>query len=114
MPILGDIPLLGLLFRHSVDTKAKTELLIFLTPLVAQVPDTMQGICEGELSRTRNVYRAVQPGAFQEQLNGMKGAAPPAGTPKQLAPGIQEPSPSRTRRPQPRCRRSFRRRRADP
>lgn len=32
VPFLGDIPLLGRLFRHSSTVKAKTDLLIFLTP----------------------------------------------------------------------------------
>jgi type II secretory pathway component GspD/PulD (secretin) len=31
-PILGDIPILGIPFRHKNDTVQKTELLIFLTP----------------------------------------------------------------------------------
>lgn len=31
-PILGDIPLVGALFKQKADTKTKTELLIFLTP----------------------------------------------------------------------------------
>ncbi len=34
VPLLGDIPLLGALFRRTVTTKQKTELLIFLTPTV--------------------------------------------------------------------------------
>ena len=32
IPFLGDIPLLGLLFRNKVDKKEKKELVIFLTP----------------------------------------------------------------------------------
>lgn len=32
VPILGDIPLLGMLFRHSVDSRQRTNLLIFVTP----------------------------------------------------------------------------------
>src|SRR5690606_21625864 len=32
VPLLGDIPLLGNLFKRTRNTKAKTELLIFLTP----------------------------------------------------------------------------------
>ena len=32
VPILGDIPLLGVLFRNKDDLKRKTELVIFLTP----------------------------------------------------------------------------------
>jgi general secretion pathway protein D len=34
IPILGSIPLLGILFRHSVDKVEKTNLLIFVTPRV--------------------------------------------------------------------------------
>lgn len=35
IPLLGDIPLLGWLFRHNVDTVERTNLLIFVTPHVA-------------------------------------------------------------------------------
>lgn len=36
IPVLGDIPLLGMAFRRTVTAKDKTELLIFLTPHVVQ------------------------------------------------------------------------------
>jgi general secretion pathway protein D len=36
VPLLGDIPLVGNLFKRTIKTKDKTELLIFLTPHVAQ------------------------------------------------------------------------------
>ena len=39
VPIIGDIPWLGLLFQRDLVTKTKTELLIFLTPHVAQAPE---------------------------------------------------------------------------
>ncbi len=32
VPLLGDIPLLGLLFRKNVETEKKSELIIFITP----------------------------------------------------------------------------------
>lgn len=32
LPILGDIPLLGILFRKTTEEKAKTEIIIFITP----------------------------------------------------------------------------------
>src|SRR5581483_10545301 len=32
VPVLGDLPLLGFLFRSTTVTKAKIELLVFLTP----------------------------------------------------------------------------------
>lgn len=39
VPWLGEIPLLGVLFRHSTHNKRKSELLVFITPnVVAQPP----------------------------------------------------------------------------
>jgi len=39
VPFLGDIPILGELFKHTTKDKVKTELLIFLTPHVAEQPE---------------------------------------------------------------------------
>lgn len=44
VPILGDIPLLGALFRNKVKTKRKTNLLIFLTPHVIDGPEDLQEV----------------------------------------------------------------------
>ncbi len=79
VPILGSIPILGALFRRSIDDKKKTELLIFLTPHVASVADDLVGISEGELCNSQNVKGAVRPGAFQEQLKGMSSGKPKPG-----------------------------------
>jgi type IV pilus assembly protein PilQ len=38
VPLLGDIPLLGHLFRHKSKLQDKTELLVFLTPTVLDKP----------------------------------------------------------------------------
>ena len=34
VPLLGDVPYLGALFRNTTRTSAKTELLIFITPKI--------------------------------------------------------------------------------
>ena len=34
VPILGDIPVLGVLFRHKMEELGKRELLIFVTPKI--------------------------------------------------------------------------------
>lgn len=39
IPILGDIPLLGLLFRSDDDLTKRTELMVMLTPYVLNTPD---------------------------------------------------------------------------
>jgi type IV pilus assembly protein PilQ len=38
IPLLGDIPLIGHLFRHKSKLADKTELLVFLTPTVLDKP----------------------------------------------------------------------------
>jgi general secretion pathway protein D len=48
IPWLGDIPLLGNLFKHRVKTDAKTELMIFLTPYIIAAPTEMASLSERE------------------------------------------------------------------
>jgi len=40
VPLLGDIPLLGALFRRTITDTSKTELLIFLTPMSLSKPSS--------------------------------------------------------------------------
>jgi general secretion pathway protein D len=72
IPILGDIPLIGALFRYSTNDKTKTELLIFLTPHVAMEPERLQGMSQDEVNGLKLTPDAVQPGTFQEQMQGMQ------------------------------------------
>jgi general secretion pathway protein D len=44
IPFLGDIPLLGALFKHRVSSDAKTELLIFITPRIVKHPSQLAGL----------------------------------------------------------------------
>ena len=44
VPLLGDIPLLGYLFKHTQETEKKTSLLIFITPRVIHDSDDMERI----------------------------------------------------------------------
>jgi general secretion pathway protein D len=76
VPILGDIPLVGLLFQRSHTKKSKTELLIFLTPHVAEQPAFLQEMAEDEVSGVKIAPDAVEKGALREHLRGMqRGAA---------------------------------------
>lgn len=72
VPVLGDIPVVGNLFKRTQDSKSKTELLIFLTPHVAARPDMLEGMGKDQLDRTKLVPGAVEPGVFQSHLDGMK------------------------------------------
>ncbi len=44
VPILGDVPLLGYLFKNSKSTKVKTQLIVFITPIILE--DDMPGMFE--------------------------------------------------------------------
>ena len=95
VPILGDIPGLGLLFQHRQIGKSKTELLIFLTPHVAREPESLKPMSQDEMKGTRLTPRAVGPGTFQDHLDGLqRGSAPtsmPATGPSDLRPAPPAP-----------------------
>lgn len=49
IPILGDIPILGALFRTTSRQTQKTNLLLFLTPYVVRTPDDLRAIFERKM-----------------------------------------------------------------
>lgn len=49
IPILGDIPILGALFRQHKTTKAKTNLLLILTPYVVRDQEDLRAIFERKM-----------------------------------------------------------------
>ena len=65
VPLLGDIPLLGNLFKRRVKANTKTELMIFLTPHVVYEPAQL-----ASLSTTERGNAEMAPKAFsEEELN---------------------------------------------
>lgn len=86
VPLLGDIPFLGVLFQRSQAAKTKTELLIFLTPHVAQEPDSLRPMSQDELRGTKLTPTAVAPGAFDDHLSGMRRGGGPDTQPADGAP----------------------------
>jgi general secretion pathway protein D len=52
IPFLGDIPLLGNLFKHKITTDGKTELIIFLTPYIIHTPTEMASISQREREKS--------------------------------------------------------------
>jgi general secretion pathway protein D len=53
VPILGDIPLLGRLFRYDRTTKMKRNLIIFLRPVILRDAAVQGKITEGKYSYIR-------------------------------------------------------------
>ncbi len=78
VPILGDIPLLGLLFKHKVTSNGKTELMIFMTPHIVKHPSDLAALTSAERGKNQ-----ITPKAFTEQdLNRYLDNLPAAEDPK--------------------------------
>ncbi|MGD0058496.1 MAG: hypothetical protein ABSD58_03670 [Verrucomicrobiia bacterium] len=61
IPILGDIPFLGNVFKRRVASNSREELLIFLTPYVIQAPTQLAALTASERARS------LTPKSYSEQ-----------------------------------------------
>lgn len=52
VPVLGDIPVLGWAFRRKIKEDTKTELLIFLTPYVVNLPSELEALTRSETDKS--------------------------------------------------------------
>jgi MSHA type pilus biogenesis protein MshL len=71
VPLLGDIPFLGALFRSNEQTKKKTELVILITPRVVRTGEGAE-VAAREQEQLRNVQRGYHLGG-RPQLYGTEG-----------------------------------------
>ncbi len=58
VPLLGDIPLLGMAFRRTEKSKTKTELIIFLTPYVVETPKNLLDLSKAEKGQSELIPKA--------------------------------------------------------
>ena len=65
IPLLGDIPLLGQLFRFSAKSSIKTELLIFLTPHIVHAPEQLTTMSAHETRQSQLITNSVS----EQELN---------------------------------------------
>jgi general secretion pathway protein D len=59
VPILGDIPLLGSLFKFSAKSNQKSELLIFLTPHIVRAPDQLAALAATETLQSQLITNSI-------------------------------------------------------
>jgi general secretion pathway protein D len=71
VPILGDIPLIGLAFRRTIKTKVKTELLIFLTPYVVDTPSSLQAMSASEHNQATLPPRVFSPDQYDKFVDNL-------------------------------------------
>jgi general secretion pathway protein D len=53
VPLLGDIPLIGELFKHKNNSRERRSLLVFLTPTIVRSSEDSQRLLQQELKRRR-------------------------------------------------------------
>ena len=76
IPFLGDIPLLGTLFKRTVNDEAKSELIIFLTPHIVLAPTEMAALTVKERDRS-----GAAKGLTEQELNKFLDELPKKKTP---------------------------------
>ena len=59
IPILGDIPLLGQLFRFSAKSNQKSELLMFITPHIVQMPSQLAALTAKETGQSQLITNSI-------------------------------------------------------
>ncbi len=67
IPILGDIPLIGFLFRGKSDTERKTNLLIFLTPHVINEPADLEEVYRVKMAQREEFLKRFYGKSREEQ-----------------------------------------------
>jgi general secretion pathway protein D len=53
VPLLGDIPLLGQLFRFNAKSSGKSELMMFITPHIVHQPSQLAALSGNELNQSQ-------------------------------------------------------------
>jgi general secretion pathway protein D len=61
VPLLGDIPLLGTLFRSESRTKRRTNLMVFIRPIVMRDSDTATKLTMDRYDAMRTLQQTTQP-----------------------------------------------------
>jgi len=71
VPVLGDLPLVGVLFRSKSTTTRKTNLLIFLTPHVIDTPEDLQEVYEVKVAQREEFLRRFYGKTEVEQMQAL-------------------------------------------
>lgn len=59
VPLLGDIPLLGMLFRKTVENETDTEVMVFLTPRILG-PEELKRVTQRKMDRAQEISNAIE------------------------------------------------------
>ena len=80
IPLLGDIPGLGALFRSRARSRTKTNLMVFIRPTILRTPDDSRRITEQRYGYLRQLQGYADPGvepSIDQLIRDYMNAAPP-------------------------------------
>lgn len=72
VPLLGDIPILGYLFKDTTTVKEKSNLLVFLTPYIIRDQSDLRRIFQRKMKKRREFlerYTLFEDYEFEEEIN---------------------------------------------
>lgn len=75
VPLLGDIPLLGMAFRRTIKSESRKELLIFLKPTILASPEMLVAETRNRVRSSQLLPQAVPEKDLERFLNSVDGAA---------------------------------------
>ncbi len=73
VPILGDIPIIGNLFKSKNKTKRKKNLMIFITPKILKTREFWQNISTEELATVSKTKEELAKERYSEEMSSSKG-----------------------------------------
>jgi general secretion pathway protein D len=68
VPLLGDIPLLGNLFKFSAKSNQKQELLMFITPHIVQRPSQLVALSSREMNQSQLITNSISEQLLDQYL----------------------------------------------
>ena len=80
VPVLGDVPLLGNFFKSKAKSRTKTNLMIFLRPVILRTAADNRRLTEQRYGYLRSLQADAQPGvepSIDQLVRDYLGAAPP-------------------------------------
>jgi general secretion pathway protein D len=60
VPVLGDIPLIGGLFRYETRKQTKTNLMVFLRPFIVRDDSDVRGVTNDRYDQMRRLQEATR------------------------------------------------------
>ena len=60
VPCLGDIPLLGYLFKNQITSSKKTNLIVFITPTIVRTAEEQRKISKKALKQTKTSLKKIR------------------------------------------------------